>query len=52
MRLLLTVLLLLSQAGCTAFLIGGGQSGGYPAEAESGQVAKDCDEDPQQDQCK
>ena len=52
MRLLLTVLMILSQTGCTALLIGGGQSGQYPAKTESGQVAKDCDEDPEQDQCK
>ncbi len=52
MRLLLTVLMILSQTGCTSLLIGGGQSGQYPAKTESGQVAKDCDEDPEQDQCK
>jgi len=51
MRLLLTVLIILSQTGCTSLLIGGGQSGTYPAKGESGQVAKDCDEDPDQDQC-
>ena len=51
MRLLLTALIFLSQTGCTTLLIGGGQSGTYPARAESGQVAKDCDEDPAQDQC-
>ncbi len=51
MRLLLTVLFILSQAGCTALLVGGGQSGQYPTSEDSGQANKDCDEESEKDEC-
>ena len=51
MRFLLTLLFLLSQAGCSALLIGGGQSGNYPASEDSGQTQKDCDKYPDQEHC-
>jgi hypothetical protein len=42
MRRLVLILLLLSQAGCTAMLIGGG---------EAGEAKKDCNEYPDQAHC-
>ncbi|MFQ5548285.1 MAG: hypothetical protein ACE5FV_08340 [Woeseia sp.] len=51
MRFLLAVLVLLSQAACTAMLVGGGQSGQYPDQQEAGQGNAECDEKSQKDQC-
>jgi hypothetical protein len=43
MRRLLIILIMLSQAGCTAMLLGGSQSG---------ETQKDCKEYPDQEHCK
>ncbi len=51
MRLLLTVLFIMSQAGCTALLVGGGQSGQYPVGDESGQTNGGCDEESEKEEC-
>jgi len=51
MRLLLTIFLILSQAGCTALLVGGGQSGQYPTNEESAQANKDCEEEADTEEC-
>ena len=51
MRLLLTILFIMSQAGCTALLVGGGQPGRYPTTEESGQANKDCDEQADTEEC-
>lgn len=52
MRLLLTILIILSQTACTALLLGGGKSGEYPAGEDPGQTQKDCKEYPDQAHCK
>ena len=51
MRLLLTVFFIMLQVGCTALLLGGGQSGQYPVADESGQTNGDCDEELEKEEC-